>query len=196
MTPTCRVIRARWWAGAASAGALLFGAVGAWTWSSPLLRAQQAKGAYLTQGEATNTAGTAPHMKAELIGPTTGRLFHVSMSTGDDVGAGLIAFAEKYHITSARIEGLGGFDSAVLAAYDPSHKAFKRTVVDQKCEVASFIGTLSIGRDGKPAFHAHVVLGMLDGSARAGHLVEGHVNPVMDLLVTDLTPAEGSNASK
>jgi predicted DNA-binding protein with PD1-like motif len=189
---TAYVTRAGAWA-----CALCLAGAAAWIISSAPLRAQDQKDEYLKPGEPTSsTAGTAPHLKAEQIGATTGRMFKVSMSAGDEVGAGLVEFAAKYHITEARIEGLGGFDSAVLAAYDPSHKAFKKTVIDQKCEVASFIGTLSMGRDGKPAFHAHVVLGMLDGSARAGHLVEGHVNPVMDLFVTDLTPAEGSKGEK
>jgi predicted DNA-binding protein with PD1-like motif len=37
--------------------------------------------------------------------------------------------------------------------------------------------------------HAHVVVGTRDGSARGGHLLEGHVRPTLELLVEE-APAE------
>jgi hypothetical protein len=37
--------------------------------------------------------------------------------------------------------------------------------------------------------HAHVVVGDSQGRARAGHLLEGHVRPTLELVLTE-TPAE------
>lgn len=134
--------------------------------------------------------GHAPKMKSAEI-KATGRVFRVSNSTGDEVMSGLMDFAEKNHIGEAEVDGLGGFISAVLAMYDPSSGGFKTLVVDQKCEVASFTGTIAT-QNGRPNVHAHVVLGCVDGTTRSGHLIEGRVNPVMDLFVKEYEPANSA----
>jgi predicted DNA-binding protein with PD1-like motif len=33
--------------------------------------------------------------------------------------------------------------------------------------------------------HAHVVLGKADATAHGGHLVEGHVRPTLEIIVTE-----------
>jgi uncharacterized protein len=33
--------------------------------------------------------------------------------------------------------------------------------------------------------HAHVVLGKSDGTAHGGHLMEGHVRPTLELILTE-----------
>ena len=38
--------------------------------------------------------------------------------------------------------------------------------------------------DGKPALHIHAVLGKSDGSVVGGHLLEGHVRPTLEVIVT------------
>ena len=39
--------------------------------------------------------------------------------------------------------------------------------------------------EGKPALHIHIVVGTRDGSAKAGHLGEGHVRPTLEVVVTE-----------
>lgn len=34
--------------------------------------------------------------------------------------------------------------------------------------------------------HAHVVLGKADATAHGGHLIEGHVRPTLELVLTEL----------
>ena len=51
----------------------------------------------------------------------------------------------------------------------------------------SLIGDVAV-KDGKPAVHAHVVVGRRDGSAHGGHLVEARVRPTCELVLTE-TPA-------
>jgi predicted DNA-binding protein with PD1-like motif len=40
-------------------------------------------------------------------------------------------------------------------------------------------------QDGKAAVHAHVVLGLRDGTTRGGHLVAGRVRPTLELVVDE-----------
>jgi predicted DNA-binding protein with PD1-like motif len=56
--------------------------------------------------------------------------------------------------------------------------------VDEQCEVLSLIGDVAEGPDG-PSMHAHVVLGLADGTARGGHLLEGWVFPALEVVVTE-----------
>ena len=48
----------------------------------------------------------------------------------------------------------------------------------------SLIGDVAV-KDGKPAVHAHVVVGRRDGSAHGGHLVEARVRPTCELVLTE-----------
>ena len=40
-------------------------------------------------------------------------------------------------------------------------------------------------REGKPAVHAHVVVGKRDGTAHGGHLLEAHVRPTLEVIVVE-----------
>jgi predicted DNA-binding protein with PD1-like motif len=41
-------------------------------------------------------------------------------------------------------------------------------------------------QDGEGAVHAHVVLGTRDGTTRGGHLIEGYVRPMLELIVDEV----------
>ena len=38
--------------------------------------------------------------------------------------------------------------------------------------------------NGKPVVHTHMVVGLPDGTARAGHVIEAHVWPTLEVMVT------------
>ena len=38
--------------------------------------------------------------------------------------------------------------------------------------------------NGKPVVHTHMVIGLPDGSAKAGHVLEAHVWPTLEVMVT------------
>ena len=38
---------------------------------------------------------------------------------------------------------------------------------------------------GKPKVHVHVVVGRSDGTTRGGHLLEGHVRPTLEVILTE-----------
>ena len=56
--------------------------------------------------------------------------------------------------------------------------------LDEQVELLSLIGDVAV-KDGKPAVHAHVVVGRRDGSAHGGHLVEARVRPTCELVLTE-----------
>ena len=40
-------------------------------------------------------------------------------------------------------------------------------------------------KDGEPKLHPHIVVGKSDGTAHGGHLLEGHVRPTLEVIVTE-----------
>jgi predicted DNA-binding protein with PD1-like motif len=127
--------------------------------------------------------GLAPAMKVKDLG-VAGHTYEVTFGKGDEVASGLTEFAEKNHITEGHFTGVGAFSSALLGWTDPDKRAFKKVEINQEAEVLSFAGSIST-LNGKPYVHAHVVVGLPDGSTKGGHFLEGHVSIVMEVFVTD-----------
>jgi uncharacterized protein len=50
--------------------------------------------------------------------------------------------------------------------------------------VLLFVGNI-VRKDGKPALHAHVVVGKSDGTAHGGHFLEGKVWPTLEMIVSE-----------
>ena len=127
---------------------------------------------------------TAPKMKVTELG-SSARTFQVILSRGDEVMAGLNEFAEKYNIKTCHFTAVGAMDSAVVGWFDPDKRAFKRNEINGEVEVVSLVGSITRDRNGKPNAHAHVVVALSDGSAKAGHLIEGHVSLTMQIYAID-----------
>ena len=64
-------------------------------------------------------------------------------------------------------------------------KEYEKVPVREQVEVAALIGDVADDPKGKPTLHIHIVLGTRDGSAKAGHLGEGHVRPTLEVIVTE-----------
>jgi uncharacterized protein len=147
---------------------------------------------YVVPGPVT-ARGLAPKMRAEQLSTAGSRTFEVMFGSGDEVMSGLTEFAEKNHITSGYISGIGGLATATLGWGDPEKGGVKTIPVDRKCELASFLGNISLER-GKVYVHAHAVVSFSDGSTKGGHVVDAHANPFVEifLVTTDSPPAVGS----
>jgi predicted DNA-binding protein with PD1-like motif len=125
-------------------------------------------------------------MQARLINQAgQQRTFVVVLDTGDEVMASLKRFVTQESLEAAQFTAIGAFRSAVLGYFDWESKDYRRIPVDEQVEVASFIGDLALGPDNKPSLHIHCVLGRRDGHALAGHLMEAHVRPTLEVIVTD-----------
>jgi hypothetical protein len=128
--------------------------------------------------------GMAPGMKVELLSAIHGRkTYAVIFSEGDEAFSGLTDFARQYHVTAAHFTAIGALESAKLSWFDPTRKMYKQISIDSQVEVLSMIGDIALYK-GKPAVHTHMVVGFPDGSTRGGHVLEAHVWPTLEVMVT------------
>ena len=128
--------------------------------------------------------GKAPGMQVQLLSESHGRKeYAVIFSKGDEAFSGLNEFAEKFHVTSAHFTAIGALRGATLAWFSPDRKMYKKIPIEDQLEVASMIGDIALF-NGKPVVHTHMVVGLPDGTARAGHVVEAHVWPTLEVMVT------------
>ena len=133
--------------------------------------------------------GTAPGMKVKLLSENGGqRDFAVIFHPGDEFFAGLTEFANEYHVQSAHLTAVGGLHDARLAWYDGEKKAYRVIPVPEQSEVDSLVGDIAL-LNGKPSVHMHCVVSLEDGTTRGGHVLGGHVAPLLEVWVTvDPTP--------
>jgi uncharacterized protein len=125
-------------------------------------------------------------MQSKLLNTAGGqRTFVVVLETGEEAMACLQEFVDRERLTAAQLTAIGAFSDAVLAYFDWQRKAYVRNPVTEQVEVASLIGDVALSPDGKRTLHIHLVLGKRDGAALAGHLVEAHVRPTLEVVLTE-----------
>jgi len=112
------------------------------------------------------------------------RTFAVVFDKGDEVLENLLAFAKEHRLSAADFTGLGALSDAVLGYFDWQRKDYKRIRIEEQVEVLNLTGNIALS-DGEPKLHPHIVLGKSDGSAHGGHLLEGHVRPTLEVVVTE-----------
>jgi predicted DNA-binding protein with PD1-like motif len=113
------------------------------------------------------------------------RTFALVFDTGDEVMGGLKLFAERERLSAAQFSAIGAFSDAVLGYFDVEKKDYERISVGEQVEVASLNGDVALAPDGSRAIHVHCVLGRRDGAALAGHLLEAHVRPTLEVILTE-----------
>lgn len=125
-------------------------------------------------------------MRAKTLHTVGGeRTMAIVLATGDEALTCLKQIVEQEGITAAQFTAIGAFANATLGYFDWSTKEYQRNAVDEQVEVASLIGDVAIGPDDKPALHIHCVLGRRNGSALAGHLIEGYVRPTLEVILIE-----------
>ena len=126
-------------------------------------------------------------MQSKLIHEEAGkRTFAVILQTGDEAMSSLREFAVKERIGGAQITAIGAFRTCKLAFFDWEAKQYRPLPVEEQTEVASLVGDIAVDPKAGPSVHVHAVLGRRDGTALAGHLLEGHVRPTLEAIVTEL----------
>lgn len=118
----------------------------------------------------------------ELSREGRGHTSALVFDAGDEVVQVLKTHARRTGLRAAHFTALGAFERATLAYFDWKSKAYEEIPVDEQVEVASLVGDIGI-HDGEVIVHAHCVLGRRDGSTLAGHLLEGHVRPTLELFL-------------
>ena len=73
----------------------------------------------------------------------------------------------------------------MVAYFDWETKDYVKIPIREQVEVLVLSGDVSDEASGKSKLHAHVVVGKRDGSAHGGHLMEAHVRPTLELILTE-----------
>jgi predicted DNA-binding protein with PD1-like motif len=103
---------------------------------------------------------------------------------GDEMIQVLTAFAKEHGLSAAQFTAIGAFSRAVLGYFDRERKDYLKISVPSQVEVVSLLGDIAL-KGHEPVIHAHAVLGQPDGTARVGHLLEGHVWPTLELILEE-----------
>jgi uncharacterized protein len=112
-------------------------------------------------------------MRTKLLYDKDPRTVAAVFDTDDEAVDGLVSAAREHALPAASLTGIGGFRSAVLGYFDPDAREYRRIPIDEQVEVLSLTGDVALGEDDRPMVHAHVVVGLADGTTRGGHLLEG-----------------------
>jgi uncharacterized protein len=124
-------------------------------------------------------------MKAALLHEHDGlRTFAVILATGDEVMATLTAFAAEHRVKTTQLTAIGALSRVVVAYFDWRTKEYRNILIDEQVEVLSLVGDITLDAD-KPKVHAHVVVGKADATAHGGHLIEAHVRPTLEVVLTE-----------
>jgi hypothetical protein len=123
-------------------------------------------------------------MKVQEISSEGGhKEYAVIFYKGDEALSGLTAFAKKYGVKSAHFTAIGAVSDVRVGWFDAARKLYKVMPFTGQMEVLSMIGDVAT-YNGNPVVHTHVVLGLPDGTTRGGHVVELHVRPTLEVMVT------------
>ena len=124
-------------------------------------------------------------MKAKLLHEVEGlKTVALVFETGEQVNEQILEFAREHEIHAAQLSGIGGFRGVTLGYFDWETKDYKPIRIREQVELVSLNGNISLD-DGNPKLHAHVVIGKVDGSAWAGHLLSAIVRPTLELILVE-----------
>lgn len=124
-------------------------------------------------------------MRWKLLDDASTKTYVLIFETGDEVATELKKFAVEQSIDGASFKGIGALSSVKMDWFDWQTKKYETAATfDEQVEVLSLIGDVAMDR-GKPAVHAHIVVGRRDGTAHGGHLMEARVRPTLELVLTE-----------
>ncbi len=127
---------------------------------------------------------SAPSMKFKILNQSAQETtYAVIFGSGDEILGGLTQFAEENHIVAARITGIGAIRNATLGWLDPQSRTYRSFSIDHQSEILSLLGDIAMYQ-GKPVVHAHMVVGFGDGTTHGGHLLQAHVWPTLEVIIT------------
>jgi predicted DNA-binding protein with PD1-like motif len=124
-------------------------------------------------------------MKTALLHEVEGlRTIALVLEEGDEAMAALGAFAAEHRMGASHFTAIGACSRAVVAYFDWATKQYRHIDINEQVEVLSLVGDIVIEQD-RPKVHGHIVLGKADATAHGGHLIEGHVRPTLEIVVTE-----------
>lgn len=124
-------------------------------------------------------------MKSKLVNDGPQKTYVLVLEKGDEAVASIEGFVREHGIGAAQLTGIGAFSDAVLGFFNWEAKEYRKIPVSEQVEVVSLLGDVAIGPDGSPSLHPHVVVARSDGSVMGGHLMEAHVRPTLEVVLTE-----------
>jgi predicted DNA-binding protein with PD1-like motif len=113
------------------------------------------------------------------------KTFVLVFETNDELAQGLQEFASKQKLASASFKAIGALSSVKLGWLNWETKQYEPSVsLDEQVELLSLIGDIAL-KDGEPSVHAHAAVGKRDGTAHGGHLLQAHVRPTCEVVLTE-----------
>ena len=113
------------------------------------------------------------------------KTFILVFKTGDELADGLLQFATEQKLSAASFKAVGALSAVRLAWFNWETRKYEPSVtLDEQVELLSLIGDVAL-KDGKPAVHAHAVIGKKDGTAHGGHLLKAYVRPTCEVVLTE-----------
>jgi uncharacterized protein len=103
---------------------------------------------------------------------------------GDGLISCLKDFCKKEKITNGFFSGIGAVCEAEIAHYSVEDKKFSSFKLNEPLEMVSFIGNVFPDEDGELIIHAHASFGRANGELVGGHLIEGQVSGVGEIMLT------------
>jgi predicted DNA-binding protein with PD1-like motif len=97
---------------------------------------------------------------------------------------GLAEVATDHQLKASQFTAIGAFSRVVVAYFDWTAKEYRHIPIEEQVEVLSLVGDISL-EGGRPKVHAHAVLGKADATAHGGHLIEAHVRPTLEVVLTE-----------
>jgi predicted DNA-binding protein with PD1-like motif len=124
-------------------------------------------------------------VKSKLLHEGGEKTFAIVFDAGDEVVAGLLAFAKEHKLAAGRLTGLGACERVTLGFFELGRKDYQKIPINEQVEVMSLVGNIALEEGGQPKVHAHVVVGKRDGTAHGGHLLEAHVRPTLEVILVE-----------
>jgi uncharacterized protein len=123
-------------------------------------------------------------MEAKLLNAQEEKTYALIFQTGDELIAGLLAFARMSGQGGSHFTAIGAFQNATLGYFNWQAKSYDPIPIDEQVEVLSLIGDIALDAR-EPKIHAHVVVGKSDGTAHGGHVLEAHIRPTLEVILVE-----------
>jgi predicted DNA-binding protein with PD1-like motif len=113
------------------------------------------------------------------------KTFVVIFETGEEILTGLKEFAVEKKLSGSSFKAIGALSGAKLGWFNWETKQYEVAVeLNEQIELLSLIGDVAL-ENSEPRIHAHMIVGRRDGTAHGGHLIEAHVRPTCELVLTE-----------
>ncbi|MFH1515254.1 MAG: PPC domain-containing DNA-binding protein [bacterium] len=107
----------------------------------------------------------------------------LKITVGEEIIKSLKEFMRHEKLQSASFTGIGATERCVIGYFDRENKVYLNKTVDTVCEITSLVGNLGWDENNEPMVHAHITLGFPDYHVEGGHLVEGVIGVVGEIIV-------------